>query len=81
MKITFDKRTYNIEDGDNKYEVIHIVRHPIPEYDDDTYYVHEYRDFGGEMIGHATGGFFAFKPSEELLNKIKETVKNYEQSR
>jgi hypothetical protein len=33
MKITFDKRVYNIEDGEDKYDVTHIVKHPIKEYE------------------------------------------------
>jgi|694.fasta_scaffold150543_4 hypothetical protein len=77
MKITYDKRTYFIEDGDKKYEVVHIVKHPNKEYDTDTYYFYEYRE---SDIPDASG-YWHFEPSEELVNKIKDYIKEYEQTR
>jgi hypothetical protein len=28
MEITFEKRTYNIKDGDDVYELVEIIKHP-----------------------------------------------------
>ena len=75
MKITYDKRTYNIEDGDKEYEVVHVVKHPIKEYDTDSYFFYEYKK--SEI--RENSGFWYFEPSEDLANKIKDLIKEYEQ--
>lgn len=75
MKITYDKRTYIIEDDEKKYEVIHIVKHPNKEYDTDSYSFYEYIK---SDIPEASGAWY-FEPSEELVNKIKDLVRGYEQ--
>ena len=78
MKITFDKRTYNIEDEDGeKYEVVHIVKHPIEEYNRDSYFIYIYKE--SEEFGMSN--FWHFEPSDELTLKIKKLIKEYEQPR
>jgi len=74
MKITFDKRTYRIEDGDENYEVVHIVKHPIKEYDNDTYYIYIFKDYEDPKLA----GYWYFEPSDDLVAKIKKTVRDYE---
>lgn len=74
MKITFDKRTYNIEDDGEIYEVIHIVKHPIEEYNNDSYFIYIYKK--SEHIGMS--GFCYFEPSDELVLRIKTLIKEYE---
>lgn len=76
MKITFDKRVYYIEDGEDKYEVTHIVKHPNKEYDTDSYFFNKYETFDDPEMN----GYWVFGPSAELKNKIKEYIVGYEQS-
>ncbi len=68
-----DKRTYHIEDGDNKYEVIHVIKHPNTEYDD-SYSFHIYREY----YHPGMSGYWCFEPSPELENEIKEFIREYE---
>jgi hypothetical protein len=77
MKITYDKRIYNIIDDNKKYEVVHIVKHPTKEYDTDSYFFYEHR----ESDIPEDSGFWCFEPSEELVNKFKSYIKEYEQRR
>jgi hypothetical protein len=77
MEINYDKRTYTIVDNDKKYEAVHIVKHPNKEYDNDSYYFYEWRDMDPEEMS----GFWCFEPSDELINKLKEVIREYEQLR
>jgi hypothetical protein len=77
MKITFDKRTYNIEDGSEQYEVIHIVKHPIEKYNNDSYFIYIYKEDEDPKLS----GYCHFEPSDELVLRIKEIIKQYEQIR
>lgn len=80
MEITFDKRIYNIQDGDNLYEVTHVVKHPNEAYNNDYYNVLIYREYPEpDMLNMS--GFWYMEPSAELMDKIKEIVTKYEQSR
>lgn len=74
MKITFDKRTYHIEDGGETYEVVHIVKYPIKEYATDSYFIYKYK----KSENFRMNGFWYFEPSDELILKIKELIKEYE---
>jgi hypothetical protein len=75
MEITFDKRTYNIKDGDDTYEVNHIIKHPLEGYPTNGFYVTKFIE--SSDVPEASG-FHYFEPSDELLERIKETVREYE---
>lgn len=77
MEITFDKRIYNVKDDEHMYEVIHIVKHPIKEFDKDTYNYYIYKET--EDIN--SSGWVYFEPSDELEIKIKKFIKEYEHTR
>ena len=62
MKITFEKRIYNIEDGDDVYKLTEIIKHPIEEYD--------YR--------HIVDGFLNIKNILIILNVMDLLLKNFQ---
>lgn len=73
MEITFEKRTYNIKDGDDVYEIVEIVKHPIEEYNyrhiiDRVLKYKEYTDYP------KLDGFAYDEPSEELLEKLHNLI-------
>ena len=74
MEITFDKRVYNIVTEEDRYEVTHIVKHPIKEFDNDSYFVLKYHDSDVPEFS----GYRYCEVSREFLQKIKEVVKDYE---
>jgi hypothetical protein len=73
MNITFDKRLYLIQDDTNKYEVVHIVKHPIIEYSN-SYFFHEYKEYENSELT----GYFAFTPSEELKTRLIKIIETHE---
>jgi len=74
MEITFEKRTYNIKDGDDVYELVEIIKHDIEEYNyrHITDRVLKYKKFD-EFESHLDG-FTYDEPSEELLEKLHNLI-------
>ena len=73
MTITFEKRIYNIKDGDDVYELVEIIKHPIKEYD--------YRHITDRVLKYnkstdypECSGFAYDEPSEELLEKLHNCI-------
>lgn len=66
MKITFEKRVYNIKDGEETYEITYIVKHPNEEYSN-TY--SRFLKYEKSEI-YCASGFYYFEPSDELKSKI-----------
>ena len=73
IKSVFEKRIYSIEDGEDKYEVVHIGKHPIPDYSD-SYFFHKYK----EDENPENSGYWYFEPSDELKSIIIKTIESYE---
>ncbi len=69
MNVTFEKRIYHIEDGEDKYEVDRVVKHPSVEYGN-SYYFREYREYEIRELS----GYYAFTPSEELKTRLIITI-------
>ena len=69
MNITFEKRIYHIEDGEDKYEVDRVIKHPSMEYSN-SYYFLEYREFEIRELS----GYYVFIPSEELKTRLIKTI-------
>ena len=74
MKITFEKRIYNIKDGDDVYELVEIIKHPIKEYNyrHITDRVLKYKEYGDDSMLDV---FTYDEPSEELLEKLHNLIK------
>jgi hypothetical protein len=74
MKITFEKRVYNIEDGEERYEITRIIKSPDKKYNKtySSFLKYEKSDF------YCASGFHYFEPSDELISKIKNQIKKYE---
>lgn len=76
MKITFEKRIYNIEYGDDVYELIEIIKHPIEEYN--------YRHIAGvlkykEYTDYPECSGFAYeKLSDEMLDRLQNCINQKE---
>ena len=73
MEITFEKRIYNIKDGDDVYELVEIIKHPINEYN--------YRHITDRVLKYnestdypECSGFAYDEPSEELLEKLHNCI-------
>ena len=73
MTITFEKRIYNIKDGDDVYELVEIIKHPIKEYN--------YRHIidrvlkYNESTDYPEYSEFAYdEPSKELLEKLHNCI-------
>jgi len=73
MIITFEKRIYNIKDGDDVYELVEIIKHPIKEYN--------YRHITDRVLKYnestdypECSGFAYDEPSEELLEKLHNCI-------
>lgn len=75
MNLKFDKRTYHIQDGENTYEVVHVVKHPNPEYDDDSYFFYISKE---DVEGNKY--FWHFEPGKGLEIKLKNFIRLYEQT-
>jgi hypothetical protein len=75
MELTFDKRTYNIEDGEHIYQVVHIKKHPTPKYNTNKHYFYILIEGfeGDKFFGH-------FEPDEELKTKLKKFIKEIQES-
>lgn len=65
MTITFEKRIYNIKDGDDVYELVEIIKHPIKEYN--------YRHITDRVLKY-NDGFTYDEPSEEILEKLHNCI-------
>lgn len=65
MEITFEKRIYNIKDGDDVYELVEIIKHPIKEYN--------YRHITDRVLKY-NDGFTYDEPSEEILEKLHNCI-------
>ena len=74
MEITFEKRVYNIKDGEETYEITHIVKHPNEEYNNTYSYFLKYE----KSEFYCASGFYYFGPTDELSTKIKNLIENYE---
>jgi len=72
MEITFEKRIYNIKDGDGLYEIVEIIKHPIEEYNSRHFIdrITRYNDSDDPLFS----GFCYFEPSEELLEKLHNCI-------
>jgi hypothetical protein len=72
MEVTFEKRTYQIKDGDDIYEVFEIIKHSIEEYN----YRHISRVCNYTECDDypECSGFKYYEPSEELLKKINNLI-------
>lgn len=73
MKITFEKRIYNIEDGDDVYKLTEIIKHPIEEYDyrhiaDGVLKYKEYTDYP------ECNGFVIEELPKEILDKLQNCI-------
>jgi len=73
MKITFEKRIYNIQHNDDVYEITYIVKHPIEEYN----YEHiasilKFKEFKEQP---ELSGFYHCTVSTELETKLLELIK------
>ena len=73
MEITFEKRTYNIKDGDDVYEVVEIIKHNIEKYN--------YRHMMSRVCKYREcddypecSGFEYYEPSEELIEKLNKLL-------
>tara|TARA_R110000737_G_C14307650_1_gene437227 strand:+ start:64 stop:288 length:225 start_codon:yes stop_codon:yes gene_type:complete len=68
MEITFEERIYNIKDGDDVYELVEIIKHPIEEYN--------YRHITDRVLKYNeyNDGFTYDEPSEELLEKLHNCI-------
>jgi len=67
MEITFEKRVYNVKDGDDIYQITEIIKHSLEKYN--------YRHFLNVLkFKHSddplVSGFHYFEPSEELLERL-----------
>ena len=65
MEITFEKRIYNIKDGDDVYELVEIIKHPLKEYN--------YRHITDRVLKY-NDGFTYDEPSEEILEKLHNCI-------
>ena len=68
MKITFEKRIYHIEDGEDIYELVEIIKHPIEEYN--------CRHIMDRVFKYnpKLDGFAYDKPSEEIVEKLHNCI-------
>ena len=72
MRITFEKRIYHIEDGEDIYELVEIIKHSLEEYN--------YRHFCDRVSKYndsddpSFSGFGYFEPSEELLKRLHNCI-------
>ena len=73
MKITFEKRIYNVQHEDDLYQITYIVKHPIEEYN--------YEHIGNILKFHEDeqypecSGFHYCTVSTELESKLLELIK------
>lgn len=72
MKVTFEKRIYHIEDGEDVYEVTELIKHPNKEYDHRRIInVAKYMKLDDLPGG---SGFHYHVTTDELMERIKETL-------